>query len=188
MIIKLLTLIVFYLGLLSCTKTSDNKINIGQPDSLKSLKTDTTEAVDDGYTDILKLESYLVTSELDTSKLQLVDFDCAVSIFPTDKQIEEIKKSCKDEDDFYTGADDNQWYIGKANLIIDDSVGVKRITDSRDFIKFVGDKETWVLDIRKKKYLAWGLILFKRDKKPKIVETSGLTTDSVRNYFDIKKK
>lgn len=175
--------IIFTLGLLSCSRSTDNNSST-QVDSVNAILVDTTKTEID-YEGLFKLESYLVTTPVDTSRVQTIDFDCAILVYPTDEQIEEIKKE-EGEDDFYTIADDNNWYQGLAIEMLD-SVGIKKEGASRQFIRLIGQNETWTLDLRKKNLPTWNMVFFKRDKKPVVIQTIDLTTDEVRDYFEVQK-
>lgn len=176
-------IIIFVLGLSSCSRTTGNNSST-KIDNVNNLLVDTTKTVID-YESLFKLESFLVTNPVDTSLVQTIDFDCVILVYPTAEQIEEIKKE-EGEDDFYTIADDNNWYQGLAIEMVD-SVGVKKEEASRQFIRLIGENETWTLDLRKKNLPMWNMVFFKRDKKPLIIQTIELTTDTVRDYFEVQR-
>lgn len=136
------------------------------------------------YEDYFKLESYFSKIKIKDRCFEIVDFDCAILIFPNDKQIEELKK-VNGGDDFYTIADDNQYYQGTAIGIID-SIGIKTITVSKQFLRLIGNNKTWDLDIRKKDLPAWNIIFFKKTKEPQIISTIDLTAEQAKHYFEIK--
>lgn len=140
---------------------------------------DTTSYDYDSY---FKLESYLAKNKIDNQNFEVIDFDCAILIYPTVEQIDEMKKE-EGEEDFYIGADDSNWYQAKAIDMID-SVGIKKITARRQFLRLKGKQETWDLDIRKKNLPTWNLIFFKADREPKIISTVDLTVDEVKRYFN----
>jgi hypothetical protein len=131
-----------------------------------------------------KLENYLTGDQTDTSKIQVINYDCGVFIYPTHQQIEEMKKE-QGEDNFYVLADDSNFYQAQAIQILD-SIGIKTVGTERQFLKFVGTESSWTLDIRKKNVPAWNLILFKKDKAPQPSPTIKLTLESARNYFEEK--
>lgn len=143
------------------------------------ITVDTTSYDYDSY---FKLESYLTKDKVDNKKFETIDFDCAILIYPTVEQIDEMKKEYGEED-FYIAADDNNWYQGQAIGIID-SVGVKMTTVNGQFLRLKGIQTTWDLDIRKKNLPTWNIIFFKTDKEPKIISTVDLTADEVQDYFN----
>jgi hypothetical protein len=93
-------------------------------------------------------------------------------------------KKTEGEENFYIGAYDSNWYQGIAIEKMD-SVGIKQISASGQFLRLKGQNKTWDLDIRKKNLPAWNLIFFKRTKEPQVISTVDLTTEKVREYFDI---
>ena len=86
------------------------------------------------------------------------------------------------ENDFYTVADDNDWYHGTAIGLID-SLNVRKITASKRYIMLKGSHKTWTLDVRKENSPSWNLIFFNTTKDPKVVSTVDLTIDQVKEYF-----
>ena len=133
------------------------------------------------YDSFFKLESYLTKNKIENGKYEIVDFDCEILIYPTIEQIYEMKK--EEGEDFYIGADDSNWYQGQAIGMID-SIAIKKITATGQFLRLKGKQETWDLDIRKKNLPTWNLIFFKTNKEPKIVSTVDLTVDEVKEYFN----
>ncbi len=178
---RLFCAIILSITLLSCGKTKENAT---AGDTLKTSKPDSAKADAFDYEAQFKLENYLVSDQADTSKVQTINFDCAVVIYPTDEQIEEMKKSGS-EDDFATIADDASFYQAQASQTID-SVGIKTVVANKQFLKFTGSEKTWTLDIRKKNLPAWNLILFNKNKSPQVSPTISLTSEMVRTYFDKK--
>src|SRR3954463_2415783 len=94
---------VLALGALFGCSRVDNKSTTGAIDSLETGKIDTavsvptasganvdtaTIAVDD-YESMYRLHNYL--TQANGSKPEVIDFNCAILIYPTDEQIEEAK-------------------------------------------------------------------------------------------------
>lgn len=174
---KITTVLVLSFGLWSCSTKSENSATI----EADSLKLDSTQMEELGSEN---LEAYLVPDQIDTAQVQIIESSSAILIYPTEDQIENMKKEYGEED-FNTIMDDYQFYQAQAIQNID-SVGIKTITASKRFIRLKGDKRVWVLDIRKKNLPAWNLIFFKNDKAPEVVPTINVTTPIIRNYFDMK--
>ncbi len=174
---RLVIAAVLIFGIVGCTRTRENKLST-ETDSLiiDSLKTEPFD-----YDAQFKLETYLVPEQIDTSKIQVVDTDCAILIYPTPEQIEEMKKK-EGEENFYIGADDSNFYQGQAIGLID-SLGIKTLTANKQFIKFTGERNSWTLDIRRKDTPAWNLILFKKSKMPQVEPTISLTIEKLQSYF-----
>ncbi len=178
------TYILVAIGLLSCSKTKQQPNN-EVLDSLTVLAIDTVEVIDTTkfeYNDYGKLESYLAKTKVNPSLLDTIDFDCAILIYPSERQIDEMEKEYG-EDDFYTIADDNQYYQGQAIGLID-SVGIKTIAVSKQFLRLKGTEKSWDLDIRKKNLPPWNVIFFKATKEPKIISAIDLTIDQIKSYFN----
>lgn len=115
--------------------------------------------------------SYAVRTE--TAKLSRIATDTVViseraAIFfdPDTVQIEKAKKECLEEDDFYTAADDNLYYMWLASNFID-SVKLKKVDImGKKVLKFVSatggatfvnlDTVNWL----------WGVYFFDPQKKP----------------------
>ena len=187
---RLLFIIIIYAGLWSCSKTTDTKSSVNHTDSLVTTNTNSTTVdsvtnTDFDYEGLFKLESYIANNVTGDSKPEIIDFDCAILIYPTDEQIEEMKKT-EGEENFYIGADDSNWYQAMAIEMMD-SVGIKQISTLGQYLRLKGKNKTWDLDIRKKNMPAWNLIFFKRTKEPQIISTVDLTTEEVREYFEIAK-
>ena len=127
------------------------------------------------------LQSYL--TDVDSPNMEMIDFDCAILIFPTEEQIEGMKKDYKEED-FYIVADDNNWYQAKAIEIMD-SLSVRQITAKERYIKLKGENKTWTLDIRRDNLPSWNLVFFKRTKEPQIISVVNLTAETTRDFFEI---
>ncbi|WKZ58864.1 MAG: hypothetical protein QY309_13405 [Cyclobacteriaceae bacterium] len=180
---RLLIIAIISLGLLSCSKPADTSSNLQQADSLKT-EIDSTTTYEFDYDAQFKLDNYLTTDSFDEKTNDLIDFECAILIYPTSEQIDEKKKN-EGEEDFYIGADDSNWYQAMAIEKID-SAGIKTITASGRYLRLRGQNKTWDLDIRKKNLPAWNLIFFKPTKEPKIISTVDLTVDETKNYFEIR--
>jgi hypothetical protein len=178
-----LRIIIISLGLWSCSKPSDTSSNLKHTDSLKT-EVDSTTTYEFDYDAQFKLDNYLTTDSFDEKTNDLIDFECAILIYPTSEQIDEMKKN-EGEEDFYIGADDSNWYQAMAIEKID-SVGIKTITASGRYLRLKGENKTWDMDIRKKNLPAWNLIFFKPTKEPKIISTIDLTVDETKNYFEIR--
>jgi hypothetical protein len=177
--------ILILIASLSCSsKEAQNESD--QTKTLSSELRNSQDSSDFDYDKFFNLESYLVNEEVDTSKIQSIAFDCAILVYPTDEQIDEMKKK-EGEENFFIGADDSNWYQAQAIQCLD-SVGIVQQSCKKQFVKFIGLKGEWILDIRRKNMPAWNLILFQRNKLPEIVSTVSLTTAKLKDYFEIKEK
>lgn len=176
------------IGLWSCS-TTNNKNSLGvtvdtaAPTSIEiNSKITKPDTVSFDYESFFNLQSYFTEEKIEDKNFEIIDFDCAILIYPTNAQIDKMKKEFGEEE-FYTIADDNNWYQGQAIELID-SVGIKKIMLKGQFLKLIGRQMNWDLDLRKKNLPSWNLIFFKTDKEPKIVSTMDMTVEEVHDYFN----
>ncbi len=134
---RLRIIVLISLGLWSCSKPADTSSNLQHADSLKT-KVDSTTTYGFDYDAQFKLDNYLTTDSFDEKTNDLSRFDCAILIYPTSEQIDEMKKN-EGEEDFYIGADDSNWYQAMAIEKID-SVGIKTIDSKRTLFRIKGTK------------------------------------------------
>lgn len=185
---RALFIITIFATLWSCGKPIDDKSAV-EPASNMLVTSSTSPTIDSlalgdvDYDSFFKIENYMASGVENDSIFELVNMDCAILIYPTVEQIEEMKKT-DGEENFYIAADDANWYQAQ---VIDtlDHVGIKTIVASEQFLRLKGQERTWDLDIRKKNMPAWNVIFFKITKEPQIISTTDLTVDEVKAYFDI---
>lgn len=175
---KQVSVIALCIALLSC-RQKQNVTNATQPIKISGS---TSAKADDEYNAQFKLENYFAGEQPDASKVQVIDYTCAVIISPTHEQVEEMKKT-EGEEEFYTIADDANFYQTRAIELVD-SAGIKTAGTQKQFIKFVGSASSWTLDIRKKNLPAWNVILFNTKKAPEPTGAVNLTYESVKKYFE----
>jgi hypothetical protein len=185
--LRLMLFVSICAGLFCCSKkesTADilaQDTLVAKTDSASTDKVYMAATLEEYKEMYYNLQSYL--TDADSPNTETIDFDCAILIFPTEEQIERMKKDYKEED-FYIVADDNNWYQSKAIDIID-SLGVKQITAKERYIKLKGENKTWTLDIRRDNLPSWNLIFFKRTKDPQVISTVDLTPEATRDFFEI---
>lgn len=168
---KLLLLPVFFL-LLNCTG--------GKPEEKKTSAVDSLALPAD--IDYMDVANYSYSGAIDTATAMVVDFDCAVLIYPTDAQVEAMQKEYGEED-FSTVADDAMFYQSMATEKLD-SAGIKLvIITKKRYVKFQGASGEWTMDVRKKGFPEWNLILFSKDKAPKITYATDLTNENLESYY-----
>ncbi|MBX2901716.1 MAG: hypothetical protein KF775_18850 [Cyclobacteriaceae bacterium] len=178
---KLTLLIIVFVGLLSCSRSNQKQPTALNKQPLAADPNDLLDTTEFTFEDFGKLESYLAKNKINPSLLETIDFDCVILIYPSDKQIDEMKKEYGEED-FYIIADDNIFYQGTAIGIID-SVGIKHVTVTKQFLRLNGKSKTWELDIRKKNLPAWNILFFKTTKEPTIISSIDLTKSHIIEYF-----
>jgi hypothetical protein len=141
-----------------------------------------TESIDSVAVDYSLIESYLRTEVIDTTDVETVDFDCAVLVYPTEDQIASMEKEYGD--DFYTVADDAQFYQAAAIEKLDSASIRQVVSNSKRYLKFKGDSREWTLDVRKKGAPEWNVIFFKKEKQPRIAFAIDVNGDSIKSYFN----
>jgi hypothetical protein len=135
--------------------------------------------------DTPKLEDFTVSELTDTSKVEIINYDCAVLIPVAEDVVEQMKKAGSSDDEIATALDDANFYSYNASEMID-SIGIKTVMPKKQFIKFIGGKENWTVDTYKKELAGWNMILFKTNKSPQVAPNISVTLDLAKNYFDKK--
>ena len=178
-----LAITIFVLGLWSCSRPSDKNVSSDGRDTFRNLGQVNTDTLSVNVNDVFKLDSYLDNKVIDTASQLTVDFDCAFIIYPTNEQMEEMKKEYG-EDDFFTIMDDGNYYQGIAIDLLD-SLQVTTVSATKPFVRFIGTDKTWVLNLTRKGRPTWNLIFFKKNREPKIIGTAGLTADEIKDFFKV---
>jgi hypothetical protein len=175
-----------------CTKVTEPQSvsnatidTVGSTTELHSDEVPTGKTPQYDYETLFKLETYLTDSAIVEDSIQVIDFTCAVLIYPTSAQIDSMIAD-NGEENFYTIADDNNWYQGMAIQKID-SAKVATFSAELPFLRFEGKDNLWTLDIRKKGLPEWNIIFFNPTKEPKIISGIDLSIEQVREYFEISK-
>jgi hypothetical protein len=148
-----------------------------------SIKYPERDSID--YEKAMRIESYLIPKPQDSKETTVINQTCAIFTYPDDNAIEVMKK--KYGDDFYIIADDVNWYCYESGQILD-SLKVTRITVNTRYIEFVGSVKSYFLDTQAIGGPGWNLFFLHSKKEPKIVSMVGLSSDSVRTYFDTSEK
>ena len=169
---------MIFVGLWSCYKI-DNKSDILTEDTMANEPVYFALTLDE-YKTLYKLETYLATIEDSTA--EIVDFDCAILIYPTEQQIEEMKAI---QGEYFYSVDEENNLRHKAAIRMIDSIGIKTVTTKAQYLRLKGRDKTWNLDIRKEMLPSWNLIFFRTTKEPKVLPVISLTTDQVSRYFGI---
>jgi hypothetical protein len=163
----------------SHVSVTDSSASVKITDSITDKRVYAVASLDE-YKAMYALQSYLTKA---TDSAEIIDFDCAVLIYPTEQQMEETKNTLGD-DNFYIVADDNNWYQGRAIGLLD-SLNIRHETAGGKYLTLKGRTKTWTLDIRKDNLPAWNLIFFKTTKEPRIIPTAGLSITEIKEYFEI---
>jgi hypothetical protein len=96
--------LIIGIGLLGCSKREGNTTS--QTDSSDSKSVYSALTLDE-YKEFYNSDSTFIN--VGALADLTIDFDCAVLIYPTEEEIDKMKKAYG-EDDFYVIADDNNWY------------------------------------------------------------------------------
>jgi hypothetical protein len=123
-------------------------------------------------------------AQIPRTDLQIVDSTCAVIIYPTDEQLDNLKFETGDK--FMELADAYSYYQGRAIEMLD-SIDIGTVHGEKRYITFKRSKsKLWELDVRKEGAPAWNLIFFKPTKEPQIVSITELSKERIMTYFDKK--
>lgn len=143
----------------SCQYIKSKEEKANKPDSI--IRTSVTKAT---------------KTDLDT----LITTPCALLIYPTLKQIEDMKKNSADTDEFYTAADDNQYYMAMSIRFLD-SVKTKTITKyAEGDVRFKTNAgQIFKIPLRE---LQWNVVLFNGYDKPKTADITMIEED-YRSYM-----
>ncbi|MBS1507807.1 MAG: hypothetical protein JSS79_14285 [Bacteroidetes bacterium] len=125
------------------------------------------------------LESYLLDDFKPNS--EIVDFDCAIIVFPTDKQLQHHKEI--QQEYFDESVQCNRDYYDMIREKIE-TVGVKTISTRGEYLRLIGEKKTWNLTLRKDYLPPWNLVFFTRNQRPKIISPAEFGTELVASYFN----
>lgn len=131
-----------------------------------------------------KLETYLVQGKVNGNDVQTISESSVLIVNPTEEQIEEMKKEYGEED-FYTVADDANFYQANAISLMD-SLGVKSVNAEKPFALLIGESSPWTINLRKKGAAAWMIILFNKNKTPEIVPAIDVNREMLTSYFDLQ--
>ena len=117
------------------------------------------------------IKYYLSSTKPDSSDLTMINENCCVFIYPDSSQIAAMKgKTKEDEENFYTVADDYNYYFSEAFKFLD-SIQVKQLFPKTRFLKFILSDREILFDTKSKYSSGWLTILFDTSKEPKIVST-----------------
>jgi len=197
---KLAVLVAAAVLLASC---SPSKTNLETKDSMvieqalrmpvsDSTNADPGEGASAGQpTDVnLDFKNYQVLEEgIPTDSIQSIDSTCVIFVWPSNEQLEKMKRSAGSEEEFYTGVDDFGFYMSNAARQVD-TLGIKVINAERRYLKLKSTDSTRVLDIRKDGAPEWNIIFFSTARNPKVVSFWDIVEDKkhsmVREYFNLK--
>lgn len=190
--IGILTTILIFTMCTSPKTESTDKDSTGVGESVAESAKDTVaeEAPSKDYGSSIELKKYLVSENgISPDEIQVIDSTCAISIWPTDQQIEKMQNEM-DDDEYNTIVDDNSYYLGEAINRID-SLQLKIVLAKKRYLKLKGTQATWFLDIRSDSVPEWNLIFFNVNKEPQIADQVDVAVNPkakaiLRQYFDLK--
>lgn len=138
---------------------------------------------EDAHRAMYGLENYL--SQDPDPNSETVNFDCAVIVFPTDKQYKYHKDILKD--DFDESVQSSNEYNDMVKEVIE-SAGVKTVSTRGEYLRMIGTNMTWNLILRKDYLPPWNLIFFTRDHGPKIIPPAEFGIELITSYFGVGQK
>ena len=130
---------------------------------------------------MFKLDNFLTTSN--DSEIQTIDFDCVISVNPTNEKLDELRRIL--EGNFDETVSIATKHIEAAKCVTE-SKGIKFVEASGQLIRFKTTNQTWDLDMQKDKFADWKFILFKKGKDPEIIPNIRLTFDEIDKYFGLR--
>jgi hypothetical protein len=128
-----------------------------------------------------KLDNFITTSS--DSEIETIDFDCIVTINPTNEKLDELRKI--EEESVDESIRISKKHI-EATTCVAESKGIRFVEVTGQLIRFKTTNQTWVLDMQKDKFADWKFILFKKGKEPKIIPNIVLTLEKIDEYFGLK--
>jgi hypothetical protein len=193
------SLVAFVFLFFACSNPDKEKVNeadsltidsLHRPILADTVATDTLTAKikfnKEDSTTYFVLSNYIKDSliEIPRTDLQVVDSTCAVIIYPTDEQLDNLKFETGDK--FMEMADAYSYYQGRAIEMLD-SINIGTVEGEKRFITFKKSRsKVWELDMRKEGAPAWNLIFFKTSKDPEIISITDLSKERIMTYFDKK--
>ena len=112
---------------------------------------------------------------------KIIDKPCVIIVSPTDAQIDSMKKV--NEDDFYTIADDSNFYIGMVRLYLDSIKTPVIDIESKGTLSFrLANKKVSRVNMN----IVWGLFLYNGKDKPLKVESTEFAPQYLQ-YMPVQK-
>ena len=99
-------------------------------------------------------------------------------------KIEELKKQSTYEDDFYTVADDSQFYLAESRHFMDSMKVTTKDSDQRILVFTKNNGERKIIDLYSGE-LIWGIYLFDGKQDPKSIDIV-MPADDFHKYFTDK--
>ena len=178
---RLTTIFTFLVMTLSCTnrpmELSDKCKQIIESDSFYYAAP--LPRMKEQFDAMWKLDNFLTT--FNDSEIQTVDFDCVVTVNPTPKKLEELRKT---EEGYFDEIERITTKHVEATRCVTESRGIKFVEANGQLIRFKAANQTWDLDMQKDKFSDWKFILFKKGKEPKIIPNVQMTFDEIDIYFE----
>jgi hypothetical protein len=172
-------LIICTLLFFSCQDKKNNPRNNNNETSLDSVKISVDNK--DLYEASFNIGNYITKVAPTDDEITFINENCCIFIDPDSAQIAEMKgKSKEDEENFYTVADDFNFYSYEASKFLD-SIHLKRIYPHTRYLNFIMSDDSILIDTKSKISRGWITILFNTNKKPKIV--SPVNLDLLYNDF-----
>ena len=172
------TFVLMTCFMISCQTRNPDKSNLNKDSIIKHA------AVDSGfdYKASFILENFISFSKPKENEITIINEDCGIFTVPDSIQISKMKGKTKEEEEgFYVGANDNDFYQSEAKKFLD-SLNIKTIYPTTRYLKFKTKGGPILFDSKSKYTNGWMVVLFLGDRKPKIVDF-GSIEDSYNDYL-----
>ncbi|MBB6326661.1 hypothetical protein FHS59_002289 [Algoriphagus iocasae] len=192
---KRLILFIFTIQLMGCS-TQPNETNRetenADPFTQDSVKQDDSGQVEESskteeenwnaYYRSMDINNYVVT-ESNGHTPTVIEQDAIVFVSPDSLEVQEMIKELGD--DFYTVADDNNYYKYEADQFMTQN-GVKSVYPKTRYLKFIqADSKTLLIDTKSSASRGWTTILFQPDSLPKVINPVDIR-EEFEKYFNRK--
>jgi len=156
---------------IGCNESPSNGVQAAERENPKLTKADTDSIKQaanwKAFEESFKLENYLVSS-IPSNDFITVSHKIGIFISPDSVQIEQLKKE-NGEEDFYTVADDNNYFEYEAAEFLKEKK-FKIVHPTNRYIKFISNKKEFYFDTKAKAARGWTAIIFSPEKgAPKII-------------------
>jgi len=140
----------------------------------------------DYHEDYSKILEYFVNPDYDTTIVQIVEQESAILIYPTSKQIDYLKEK-NGEDEFYTVADDNNYYMSNIITLLE-SLEIDMHTATKRNITFKGLIEDYGMNLDPNRQgvdtIYWSIIVFNPKGNPFFLDMVDPDIDKLKHYMN----
>jgi hypothetical protein len=131
----------------------------------------------------IKPDTLISASPIQVHDTLFINEKCAILLWPDSIKIDRMKKESENEEDFYTAADDNMFYIAQTRTYLD-SNKIKNIDTEKEIICFTKENHARFIGNYTGEDYAWSLIIFNGKDDP-IVDD--IVTPDTLKLLELKK-